>query len=100
MGMTNAASCAATAPATPLLANSYYTNRTRFGMSTVRFQPVKQVTANLGWSISSVDGAIPQFNILQPLGSLQYYQPVANLSVDLVQKLAWNTGWNCYQYHE
>jgi hypothetical protein len=60
------------------------------------------LTANLGCSITSVDGRIPQFNILQPLGSSQYnyYQPVANLSVDLGQKLAWNTAWNYYQYNE
>jgi hypothetical protein len=100
--VTNAASCAANDPANPLLANSYYTNHTHFGMSTIRFQPVKRVTANLGCSITSVDGAIPQFNILQPLGSSQYkyYQPVAYLSLYLSQKLAWNAGWNYYQYNE
>jgi hypothetical protein len=100
--VTNAASCAANDPANPLLANSFYTNHTHFGMIAVRFKPVKRVTANLGYSITSVDGSIPQFNILQPLGSSQYkyYQPVANLSVDLGHKLAWNTGWNYYQYNE
>jgi hypothetical protein len=85
-----------------LMANSYYTNHTNFGMVAIRFKPEKRVTANLGYSITSVDGSIPQFNILQPLGSLQYkyQQPVANLSVDLGHKLAWNTGWNYYQYNE
>ncbi len=100
--VTNAASCAANDPSNPLLANSFYTNHTHFGMGTVRVKPVKRLTANLGYSITSVDGSIPQFNILQPLGSLQYkyYQPVASLSVDLGHKLAWNTGWNYYQYNE
>jgi hypothetical protein len=100
--VTNAASCAANDPANPLLANSFYTNHTHFGMSTVRFKPVKRLTANLGYSITSVDGSIPQFNILQPLGSSQYkyYQPVASVSVDLGRNLAWNTGWNYYQYGE
>jgi hypothetical protein len=100
--VTNAASCAANDPANPLLANSFYTNHTHFGMSTVRFKPVKRLTANLGYSITSVDGSVPQFNILQPLGSSQYKysQPVANLSVDLGRNLAWNTGWNYYQYGE
>jgi hypothetical protein len=90
------------APPNPLLANSYYANHTHFGMTAVRFRPVKRLTANLGYSITSVDGSIPQFNILQPLGSLQYKysQPVANLSVDLGHKLAWNMGWNYYQYNE
>jgi hypothetical protein len=98
----NAASCAANDSSNPLLANSFYTNHTHFGMGTVRFKLEKRVTANLGLSITSVDGSVPQFNILQPLGTSQYkyYQPVANLSVDLGHKLAWNTGWNYYQYNE
>ena len=64
------ASCAVNDPANPLLANSFYTNHTHFGMATVRFKPVKRMTANLGFSITSVDGSVPQFNILQPLGSV------------------------------
>ena len=88
--------------ANPLQNNSYYTNHTNFGMTTVRFKPQKRVTANLGYSITSVDGSIPQFNVLQPLGSLQYkyQQPVANLSVDIGHKFAYNMGWNYYQYGE
>ncbi|HUO27162.1 MAG TPA: hypothetical protein VMU61_15960, partial [Candidatus Aquilonibacter sp.] len=106
--VTNATACPgpivppATTPVNPLLANSFYTNHTHFGMVTVRFKPQKRVTANVGGNITDVDGTIPQFNILQPLGSSQYrfYQPVAGLSVDLGHKLAWNTGWNYYQYNE
>ena len=85
-----------------LMANSYYTNHTSFGMAAVRFKPAKRVLANVGYSISSVDGSVPQFNILQPLGTVQYkyQQPVANLSVDIGHKLAYNMGWNYYQYGE
>jgi hypothetical protein len=98
----NASSCAANDPANPLLANSFYTNHTHFGLAAVRFIPAKRLTANLGYSITSVEGSIPQFNILQPLGSSQYkyQQPVANLSVDLGHRLAFNMGWNYYQYGE
>jgi hypothetical protein len=94
--------CALNDSGNPLLANSFYTNRTNFGMATVRFKPAKQVLANVGYSITSVDGSVPQFNILQPLGTVQYkyQQPVANLSVDLGHKWALNTGWNYYQYGE
>jgi hypothetical protein len=94
--------CALNDPANPLLANSYYTNHTNFGMAAVRFKPTKRVLANVGYGITSVDGSVPQFNILQPLGSLQYkyQQPLANLSVDLGHKLAFNMGWNYYQYGE
>jgi hypothetical protein len=94
--------CALNDPANPLLNNSYYTNHTNFGMASIRFKPAKRVMANVGYSITSVDGSVPQFNILQPLGSLQYkyQQPVANLSVDIGHKLTYNTGWNYYQYGE
>jgi len=100
--VTNAASCAANDAANPLLANSFYTNHTHFAMATVRFQLHRRTTINAGGSVTSVDGSVPQFNILQPLGTLQYkyYQPVVNISVDLGHKLAWNTGWNYSQYNE
>jgi hypothetical protein len=94
--------CAGNDASNNLMANSYYTNHTSFGMTTVRFKPAKRVMANVGYSITSVDGSVPQFNVLQPLGSLQYkyQQPVGNLSVDIGHKLAYNMGWNYYQYGE
>jgi hypothetical protein len=102
--VTNAANndCGGNDTSNNLMANSYYTNHTNFGMTTVRFRPTKRVMANVGYSITSVDGNVPQFNVLQPLGSLQYkyQQPVANLSVDLGHKWAYNMGWNYYQYGE
>ena len=94
--------CAGNDTSNNLMANSYYTNHTNFGMTTVRFKAAKRVLANVGYSITSVDGSVPQFNILQPLGTVQYkyQQPVANLSVDLGYKLAFKMGWNYYQYGE
>src|ERR1700723_97023 len=94
--------CALNDAGNPLLANSYYTNHTNFGMAAIRFKPAKRVMDNVGYSITSVDGSVPQFNVLQPLGSLQYkyQQPVANLSVDIGHSLAFNMGWNYYQYGE
>jgi hypothetical protein len=94
--------CAGNDTANNLMANSFYTNHTNFGMAAIRFRPAKRVMANVGYSITSVDGSAPQFNILQPLGTLQYkyQQPVANLSVDIGHKLTYNTGWNYYQYGE
>jgi len=94
--------CAGNDTANNLMANSYYTNHTNFGMAAVRFRPAKRVMANIGYSLTSVDGSVPQFNALQPLGSAQYkyQQPVANLSVDIGHKLAFKMGWNYYQYGE
>jgi len=98
----NAGSCAANDPNNPLLGSSYYVNNNHFGMFTMMVKPVKRVTTRLGYSITSVDGRTPQFNVLQPLGPLQYkyQQPVAALGVDLGHNLTWNTGWNYYQYGE
>jgi hypothetical protein len=94
--------CAGNDTSNNLMANSYYTNHTNFGMATVRLKPAKRVMANVGYSITNVDGNVPQFNILQPLGTVQYkyQQPVANLSVDIGHRLAFNMGWNYYQYGE
>ncbi len=45
---------------------------------------VKRLTVNLGYSITSVDGIIPQLNILFPLGSSQYkYYQTVNMSMNL-----------------
>jgi len=92
----------ATAPVDPSQADSFYTNHTHFGMSAIRFKFDKRTTINAGGSVTSVDGNVPQFNILQPQETAQYryYQPVASLSVDLGHNLAWNSGWNYYQYNE
>ncbi len=100
--VSGATSCAANESTNPLLANSFYTNHTNFGMATVRFRFDKRTTINLGGSFTDVNGSVPQFNILQPQGTAEYtfYQPVLYLSVDLAHKLAWNTGWNYYQYDE
>jgi hypothetical protein len=94
--------CAGNDTANNLMANSFYTNHTNFGMTTIRFQFDKRTKVSAGGSVTNVDGSVPQFNILQPQGSAQYryFQPVANLSVDLGHKLAWNSGWNYYQYNE
>jgi hypothetical protein len=98
----NAGSCAANDPANPLLANVAYMNHTQYGMGALMFKPVKRATTRVGYGITSVDGTIPQFNVLQPLGSLDYkfHQPLANLSVDLNHNFAWNSGWNYSQYGE
>ena len=93
--------CAGNDTSNNLMANSFYTNHTNFGMATVRFKAAKRVLANVGYSITT-DGSVPQFSILQPFGTVQYkyQQPVANLSVDLGHKWAFNTGWTYYQYGE
>jgi len=108
--VTGAASCTRTVnpdnpyndPANPLLTNGFYTNKTHYGMGTVRIKPVARLTTEVGYSITSVGGSTPQFNVLQPLGPLayNYHQPLAKLDVDLGHNLSWLMGWNYAQYGE
>jgi len=86
----------------PLLTYGSYSARTHYGMSSIMFRPLHRVTTQLGYSITSVGGETPQFNGLQPFGSLQYnyHQPLATLSVDVGHNVALKAGWNYYQYGE
>ncbi len=43
--------CGGSDTANNLMAYSYYTNHTNFGLAAVRFKPAKRVTANIGYSI-------------------------------------------------
>jgi hypothetical protein len=94
--------CATNDPGNPLLTFSMYRNHTHFGMASVMVKPVKRLTTQLGYSITSVGGQSPIFNALNPDPSLHYnfHQPVANLSIEVVHGLSWDLGWNYYQYNE
>jgi hypothetical protein len=101
----NAGSCTANGyddSSNPLLTNGSYTSNINYGMSTIMFKPVRRVTTRVGYSINSVVGQTPQFNVLQPFGSLQYnyHQPLADLAVDLGHNLTLKESWNYYQYGE
>jgi hypothetical protein len=100
--VTGAGDCSANDPGNPLLTNGSYQNNTHFGMGTVMFKPVARVTTRFGYSVTSVGGQIPQFNVLQPLGSLayNYHHPLADLEVEVARNLTWHAGWNYYQYGE
>ena len=106
--VTNATSCLQPLPtgsttlSDPLENYATYINHTQFGMGLVRFRFDKRTLINAGGSVTNVDGGVPQFNILQPQGTAQYrfYQPVVYLTVDLGHKLAWNSGFNYFQYDE
>ena len=55
----------------------------------------------VGYSITSVDGSVPQFNILHPSARCDTSTSSRwNLSVDIDHKWAFNMGWNYYQYAE
>ena len=100
--LSNPAGCAAIDPGNPAQTESNYLNHTHYALGAVMLNPIKRVTAHFGYSITSVGGSTPQFNILQPLGSLayNYHQPVADLAFELSHRITWNAGWNYYQYGE
>ena len=86
----------------PLLTNGIYTSKTHYAMASLTVKPVQRASIQAGYSITSVDGQTPQFNSLQPFGSLQYnyHQPMALVSVDMGHHLSWIAAWNYYQYGE
>jgi len=98
----NAGSCAANDPANPLLTNGTYESTTHYGMTALMFKPAPRVTTRFGYSITSVGGSTPQFNILQPQGPIAsaYQQPIADVDVDIARDFVWRLGWNYYQYGE
>jgi hypothetical protein len=101
----NAGSCTANGyneTANPLLTYGTYVSQTHDGVAMVRFKPVARLTAQLGYSITSVGGQTPQFNALQPFGSLQYNynQPLGSLAMDIGHNLTAKGGLNYYQYAE
>jgi hypothetical protein len=71
-------------------------------MTSLMFKPWHRVTTQMGYSIISVGGETPQFNSLQPFGSLQYnyHQPLAAVAVDVGHNVALKAGWNYFQYGE
>jgi hypothetical protein len=100
--VTQAGDCSANDPANPLLTDGYYQSNTHFGTAAVVVRPAARMTTRVGYSLTSVDGQIPRFNVLQPLGSLSYdfHQPVAEIDIALVHNLDWHAGWNYFQYGE
>jgi hypothetical protein len=85
-----------------LLTDGVYTSNVHYGMGSVLVKPVRRITMQMGYSVTSVGGQTPQFNSLQPFGSLQYnyHQPIANLAIDMGHNLTAKAGWNYYQYGE
>jgi hypothetical protein len=86
----------------PLQTTGSYQSNTHFGMGALMVKPIPRVTTRLGYSITRVGGSTTQFNILQPLGSLDssYQQPVAGLEVLIATTLTWHAEWNYDQYGE
>jgi hypothetical protein len=96
----NSITCGTT---TLLAADSIYKNRVHFVYGNLMFKPVKRVTANVGYNLTSTSGNTlilnPTQSTLGPL-AFNYHKPTASLDVELAKGWTWRTGWNYYGYNE
>jgi len=85
------------------LDSSVYDNKINFGYFNIMFKPVKRVTANLGYNLTSTSGNTlilnPIQNTLGPL-AFNFHKPSASVDVDLVKGVTWRTAWGYYDYNE
>jgi hypothetical protein len=91
-----------TDPAPYLLGNAYYNQPTNFGSASFMLHPAERVTANFGYTVSSVQGQSELLNPRQVQGSLQslYETPFARIAVTLRPRLVWNAEWLFKEYNE
>jgi hypothetical protein len=82
---------------------SIYNNTVNFGYSNIMFKPVKRVTANLGYNLTSTSGntliLTPILSTLGPL-AFNFHKPTASVDVDLSKGFTWRSAWNYYGYNE
>lgn len=80
----------------------YYASNDHFAHADVMWQPVKRVTANLGYGGTFVRGNTIFLNQLAPSGTLDYnYQmPYGSVTIDLGKGLSYKTAWNYYGFNE
>ena len=88
----------------PLIAAvSLYDNKINFGYANIMFKPIKRVTANLGYNLTSTSGSTliltPIQNSLGPL-AFNFHKPTALVEVELAKGWMWRTAWNYYDYNE
>ena len=82
---------------------SVYNDTINFGYTNVMFKPIKRVTANVGYNLTSTTGnTLILTPILSTLGPLDFnfHKPTASVDVDLSKGFTWRTAWNYYDYNE
>jgi hypothetical protein len=86
----------------PLKALSIYSSTTNFGYADLMVKPLKRLTLNLGYALTSVTGNTLILNPSAPPGPLQfnYHKPYASLAIELHKGLSWKGSWAFYDYDE
>ena len=86
-----------------LSAISLYTNKVNYGYASFMVVPVRRLTLNFGYDLTSTSGSQtilgPTPNTLGALG-MNFHKPFASAEVALVKGLSWRTAWNFYDYNE
>jgi hypothetical protein len=80
----------------------HYANHTHYFKGTLRWKPLKRLTAVVGYGLTVSDGNETTLNVLQPFGTLQftYHQPLGSLSYEFLPNVSMNAQWNYDQYGE
>ena len=86
----------------PLQDLSVYRNKTHYGYGDLMLKPIKRITLNLGYSVTTATGDTLILNPNAPAGPLQfnYHRPYASVLIDVYRGLSWKAGWGFYDYNE
>ncbi len=81
---------------------SIYKNRAHYGYFNLTLKPIRRLTTNLGYAITSTAGSTLIINPNAPVGPLayNYHRPYAGFLLDLYKGLSWKGSWAYYGYNE
>jgi hypothetical protein len=81
---------------------SLYNNQAHFGYFSAMWKPLKRLTTNLGYAITSTKGETLILTPNAPAGPLafNYHKPYGGFAVDLSRGFTWKAFWNYYGYNE
>lgn len=88
---------------TPFLSGlSLYTEAAHVGAGSIYVQPIKRLTAAVGYTVTSSNGNTLILNPNAPTGPLafNYHLPTASIVYQMQKNLAFKGGWNYYDYNE
>jgi hypothetical protein len=94
--------CPAATGATPASAVSVYKNKLNFTYFNTMWRPIKRVTTNFGYTLSSTSGSTLTLSPFSPAGTLSYnyHKPYAGFDLDMSRGFVGRVYWGYYGYNE